>query len=210
MIEPMDDQVGEQALQGAELEAAIKKFDEAMATADQAAPPKPTAPSPELEAAAAKFKEAFAERSFSQRNEDLGKMINCHLCGFRHREADPIARLSRAHGEQKFGDVVIPSRHVLFAKKRFNPHRNSKVLQFVRLTEKIYNEDIAPYFAPDPEHPDNLIRRAQRQAAKIMRRIWIAQRVVLKHMQDQSRRINVGLELPGSRYSHPVRDRKQS
>lgn len=183
MIEPMDDQVGGQS----------------------------AASSAELQAAVAKFNEAFAERSFSQRHEDLGKMINCQLCGSRHREGDPVVRLSRAHGEQKLHD--FPSRHApgnrpRNAKIRFNPHRHPKVIQFIQLSEKIYNEDIAPYFRPDPEHPDNLIRRAQRQAARIMRRIWIAQRVARKNMQDHSRRINAGLEIPGSRYSHPVKDRK--
>lgn len=199
MIEPMDDHVNEQSSTPWSPETAYTEGQQVS---------EPTSVSSELETAVTRFKKAFAERSFSQRHEDLGKMINCRVCGRRHRQADPVALLSRAHGKQAFRD--LPSRSVMFAKKRFNPHHNDKVRQFVRLTREIYMNDIAPYFQPDPEHPDNLICRAQRRAARIMRRQWIAERLARKHMQDHSRRINAGLEIPGSRYSHPVRDRKQA
>lgn len=196
------DVINEQALGGEELAAAIQKFREG-----EPVKVEPFKPSPELTKAIEKFKEQFAERTYSQRHEELGKMINCHLCNRRHREADPLALSSHAHrSDATFRD--LPSRHVLFAKRRFNPHRNAKILQFVRLTEKILKEEIEPFFRPDPEHPDNLIRRAQRRAAKVMRRTWIKERLVQKHMQDHSRRINAGLEVPGSRYSHPVKDHK--
>src|SRR6266566_1295673 len=121
---------------------------------------------PELTEAVKKFAEAFAERSFSQRHEDLGKMIDCRLCGRRHREGDSLAKLSRAHGEQKFGDIKIPSRSVAFKKQRIHPHHNSRIRQFANLAEKIYTQDIAPYFH---EEGDRLIRRAQRRAAIILR-----------------------------------------
>jgi hypothetical protein len=167
----------------------------------------------EVDAAAAKFREAFAERNFSQRHEELGKMIDCHLCGVRHREGDPLFKNSRAHAEQKRATQEVASLGSVprsnFAKPRFNPHHGAKQIQFAQLSAKIHEEDIAPYFRPDPEHPDNLIRRAQRIAAKFLRRLWIKPRVAYKHMQDHSRRINAGLEVPGSRYSHPMRDHKK-
>lgn len=176
--------------------------------------------SAELNEAVEKFKKAFAERSFSERHEDLGKMINCHLCGRRHYEGDPLAKLSVGHGEQKKLVIEQPSIHNIhkphrkmhqFAHvERAVPRHNPTIRDFVKLTEKIFHEDIEPYFRPDPEHPDNLIRRAQRQAAKILRKKYVAARLVLKHMQDHSRRINAGLEAPGSRYSHPVRNRKKA
>lgn len=167
---------------------------------------------PELVAAVEKFKEQFAERSFSQRHEELGKMIDCRLCGIRHREGDPLFKFSAAHGEQKRATQETPSWHnkdrVNFSKPRFNPHHGAKQIAFAQLSAKIYEEDIAPYFSPDSEHPDSLIRRAQRQAAKFLRNLWIKPRIAYKHIQEHSRRINAGLEIPGSRYSHPVRDRK--
>lgn len=106
MIDPKDDGViNEQAMSGPELEAAVKKFKDVFAESDLAR--KETELNDlKLKAAAQKFNEAFAERTFSQRHEDLGKMINCGLCGRRHRQADPIALASRAHGEQKFADLI--------------------------------------------------------------------------------------------------------
>lgn len=165
-----------------------------------------------VEAAAAKFKAAFTERSFSGRHEELGKMINCPRCGMRHREGDPLFKNSTAHGEQFGAATEVPSLGSVprsnFSKPRFNPHHGAKQIQFAKLSEKIYEEDIKPFFKPDEEHPDNLIRRAQRIAAKFLRRLWIKPRIAYKHMQDHSRRINMGLEVPGSRYSHPVKDHK--
>ena len=155
---------------------------------------------PELAAAVAKFEEQQRLKSFSERHPDLGKMIDCRLCGRRHREGDPLAKESRAHGEQKFGDVEIPSRSVTFKKQRINPHHNDKVRRFVRLTKKIFDEDIAPYFhAETPEEQENLVRRAQRRAAHILRKFWIKPRIARKHTQDVSRRVNRGLLPGGSR-----------
>jgi hypothetical protein len=143
-----------------------------------------------------KFNEQFAKRSFSKRHEELGKMIDCRLCGHRHRTGDTLVLASRAHGEQK---EVNPSRSVIFKKQRFHPHHNSRTRLFADLAAKIYNEDIAPYFSPDPKLPDNLIRRAQRRAALILKKRWIAARVIKKHMQSVSRRINWSLLPGGSR-----------
>lgn len=33
------------------------------------------------------FEKAFKQRSFSERNPELGKMIKCQLCGQRHRDS---------------------------------------------------------------------------------------------------------------------------
>jgi hypothetical protein len=152
----------------------------------------------ELEAAAERFRKEFAERSFSGRHEELGKMINCRLCGRRHREGDPLVKDSTAHNNRHLLDV--PSRYVAFKKQRINPHHNDRIRRFGRLTKKIFDEDIAPYFHADtPEEQENLVRRAQRRAARILRRFWITPRLARKHMQDVSRRVNRGLLPGGSR-----------
>jgi len=152
----------------------------------------------ELAEAAERFRKEFAERSFSERHEEFGKMINCRLCGRRHREDDPLFKESTAHGPQKF--VTFPSRHIAFKKQRVNPHHNDRIRRFAYLTTKIFTEDIAPYFNPSTdEEKDYLVRRAQRKAAHILRKFWIAPRLARKHMQDVSRRINRGLLPGGSR-----------
>lgn len=42
------------------------------------------------DAAVAKFRKAFAERSFSERNPELGKMRKCPYCSHRHRAAQIV------------------------------------------------------------------------------------------------------------------------
>lgn len=170
-------------------EKIIVPFDDVIA--DQA-----TTDASKLAEAVKKFNEQFAERSFGQRHEELGKMINCRLCGRRHRAGDPLIKESTSHGPQPFADRVMPSRAVYFAKRHINQRHNSKVHEFAQLAEKIYNEDIAPYFTAEG---DKLIRRAQRRAALILRKRWIAARVIKKHIQSISRRINFGLLPGGSR-----------
>ena len=165
-----------------------------------------------LKTAVANFFEKFFERSFSNRHPELGKMIDCPLCGMRHREGDPIAKLSIAHNPairtelSRHGRPVLYgpvqkylSRSAAFKKQRIVQRRNPKIHAFTQLAEKIYEEDIKPFFTPDPEHPDNLIRRAQRRAAHILRKDWIVARGARKHMQFVSRQINRGLLPGGSR-----------
>ena len=152
--------------------------------------------SSELTEAVEKFHEAFAGRTFSQRHEELGKMINCPRCGLRHRAGDPLIKESTAHGEQKKAVFDQPSGAAYFSKQRINQRHNSRVHEFAQLAEKIYNEEIAPYFHAEG---DILIRRAQRQAAAILRKRWVASLALRKHMQSVSRRINWGLLPGGSR-----------
>jgi len=156
----------------------------------------PTSGEAGLAEAAKKFEQQFTERSYGQRHEELGKMINCRLCGRRHRAGDPLIKESTAHGPQPFADRELPARTAYYAKQRINQRHNSRVHEFAHLAEKIYNEEIAPYFSAEG---DKLIRRAQRQAAAILRKRWIAARVIKKHMQAVSRRINWGLVRGGSR-----------
>jgi len=52
------------------------------------------------------------QRPFADRNTSLGKMINCDVCGTRHRQG--------IRCEQKIVVLAYPSRHP--KKVRFNPH----------------------------------------------------------------------------------------
>jgi hypothetical protein len=54
----------------------------------------------------------ISRRPFADRNTSLGKMINCEVCGTRHRQA--------IRCEQKIVVLAYPSRHP--KKVRFNPH----------------------------------------------------------------------------------------
>ncbi|HXQ37224.1 MAG TPA: hypothetical protein VN843_24655 [Anaerolineales bacterium] len=48
--------------------------------------------SPEALAAAASALESITNRSFSGRNSELGKMVNCRVCNRRHRKVDVVYR----------------------------------------------------------------------------------------------------------------------
>lgn len=57
----------------------------------------------QLKAAVDKFDVAFHQRSFSQRNPELGKMIKCASCGHRHRSYECPQRFAttiRQEGKQ--------------------------------------------------------------------------------------------------------------
>jgi|SRR5579864_1051942 len=94
-----------------------------------------------LAQAVAGFEEDRRNASFSKRNPDLGKMINCSLCGMRHRVHDPVMLNSTAHGEQVFGQIKEPSRTAWFAKKRLHPHLNRTNLVFVQRVR-----ELLPYY----------------------------------------------------------------
>ncbi len=66
-----------------------------------------------------KFQKAFRERSFSGRNAELGKMMDCPACGFRHRAA-----LSQCHkrGEVAYA-IIAEDKH---ARGTANPYWRAK------------------------------------------------------------------------------------
>jgi hypothetical protein len=155
---------------------------------------------PELAAALAKFQEKFAERSYSQRHSDLGKMINCRLCGKRHREADPILKDSTAHGAQPAAIHDNPSATTyakMTKRHRIFEHHSARLLQLVERTRKIFHEDIEPYFAEEGQ--DRLVKRARRRAVIQLKRERAVRDRACQHQQDVSRRINLGLLPGGSR-----------
>jgi hypothetical protein len=70
--------------------------------------------------AIAKLREDIAERSFSGRHPELGKMKKCQICGLRHRSSIVCKE-----------NVLVPTAQTRkgvfgaaqFAKKRVRPHR---------------------------------------------------------------------------------------
>ncbi len=87
----------------------------------------------EVQDAIAKFFAEFKERSYSGRHPELGKMVNCAICGTRHRASQVC--------EQKFkegtGPVEPKHRHGLWLKKLMNPHFSRYSLQVVDLTRQL-------------------------------------------------------------------------
>ena len=70
---------------------------------------------------------SIEQRPFTDRNTNLGKMINCDVCGTRHRQA--------IRCEQKIVVLAYPSRHP--KKVRFNPHlKHGKVGRTQAITKR--------------------------------------------------------------------------
>lgn len=162
----------------------------------------------ELQQAIAKFNKEHAEKSFSARHPELGRMVNCQICGNRHREHDPIVVCTQRFCTSKHDSSVLltsDSAHdgpatikdvigaAAFAKKRHNPHINQRKLQLVELTRKIFHEEFEPYFT---DHVKSM-HEARRAAKAILKAAHRAVSDKLRQQQDISRRINRGL-LPGS------------
>ena len=161
----------------------------------------------ELQQAIAKFNKEHAEKSFSGRHPELGRMINCQICGNRHREHDSIVVCTQRFCTSKHDSSVLltsDSAHdgpatikdvigaAAFAKKRRNPHFSHRRLQLVQMTQQIFHEEFEPYFT---DHVSSM-KQARMIAAIALKNARRVRSQSKQHQQDCSRRINRGL-LPG-------------
>ena len=78
--------------------------------------------------AIAKLREDIADRSFSGRHPELGKMIKCQICGLRHRSSIVCKqRFALREDGEPVGLAAQTRKGVFgaaqFAKKRVHPHR---------------------------------------------------------------------------------------
>jgi hypothetical protein len=157
-------------------------------------------------------------RPYSGRNPQYGKMINCGICGRRHRQLQVVKAHPAFGGTQTFtcvqvfhkgregsateGVELIASQKTLkgifgaqaFAKKRLHPHPSKRKLQLVERTQKLFYEN-EPYFTDAKLNMQESRDMAQRELKGERRKA----RRPLRRTQDVSRRINAGLALVGSR-----------
>jgi len=118
-----------------------------------------------LERATAKAIEEIHSRSFSGRNPELGKMINCH-CGRRHRESEKhdMKYIAEA-GKTPATESLIEERRIrltvgaaAFKWKRRKPHLNKRANEFVQLVYSL---------VPDIYTHEQL-EKARRKAKRIL------------------------------------------
>jgi len=155
-------------------------------------------------------------RSFSQRNPHLGKMINCPVCRSRHREHErkceqvftyriddyeyfiedengnkvPDYRTAVRPGEKP--TVKQQVGRAAFAKKRLRPHPSKIKLQFIQRTREVFTR---LGFATDSNKAtfEKDLQRARIVAAREIRRERELSDREYRRRTDQSRRINRGL-----------------
>lgn len=133
--------------------------------------------SPEAQAAADKALGDIRDRSFSGRNPELGKMINCQVCDRRHRAVIKCKQVFKQlwvdedveTGELtiQYATVPLPGQNpgpkaiigaAFFAKKRKNPHPSRRKLQYIRLVRKL---------TPD-EYTQEDLKDAREMAAELL------------------------------------------
>jgi hypothetical protein len=177
---------------------------------------KPFEISAALQAALDDAKKIIEGRSFSDRHPELGKMVNCQVCGHRHR-------VNERKCEQKFtfrvgdyelfredekGKLVPDTRTAIrpnekptmkqmmgqaaFAKKRFKPHHSKIKLQFIERTRVIFQREGFDVDS-DKETFEKNLQHARVLAARELRKERRAARKEIHKRQDTSRRINRGL-----------------
>ena len=156
-------------------------------------------------------------RSFSERNPELGKMVNCKVCGTRHRvnERKCEQKFTYSVGdyelfrEDENGELVPDYRTCMrpnerqtkrqvagaaaFKGKRLKSHHSKVQLQFIERTRKVFLELGFDPDEKDKEVFEKNLQRARVLAAREIRRERELNDRRIRIEQDLSRRINKGL-----------------
>jgi hypothetical protein len=143
----------------------------------------------EVAQAIAKFREALPERSFSGRHPELGRMINCKVCGRRHRAIpECVERVLIPTAKTRKGALGAAT----FVKKRLQPHHSHRLLRLVQLTQDLFSK----YFPEQISDPQKAMQAARGEAKAVQRRAYAETRAALQRQQHKSRQINWNL-IPG-------------
>jgi hypothetical protein len=151
--------------------------------------------SEELQKAIDSVTHDIKSRPFSERHPELGKMVNCQVCGTRHRKNErkceqvftyragdfEIYRMDEKTNElvPDYRTAVRPDekptkRQVMgtaaFAKKRIHPHPSKIKLQFIERTRKIFSELDFPLERAENEEVSDFKEKFQKnlQRARIL------------------------------------------
>lgn len=156
----------------------------------------------EVQKAIEKFRKEFADRSFSQRHPELGRMINCAVCFLRHRSSQVchqrfVKELTPPEGLTGLTKFQLLGR-AAFAKKRIKPHYSKKRLQLVQRTVELYpvHSGIWPS-TPEKSVEVVTMQMARREAREGLEKEYAVKRARLQDAQYRNRRINHGL-VPGN------------
>jgi len=155
--------------------------------ADDVVSEQANAASEELLKAVESFHQSFKERSFSGRHKELGKMINCGVCGRRHRKSEVceqrFAKVRIGHSEEyrQTTPVNPKPRLGIGPKKRMNPHFSKRRITLVQRVKEFIEA------MPGSEDFANEVRELMLQGLK---RGWKLRAKIYRDTQKQSRAIN--------------------
>lgn len=147
------------------------------------------------------FRARFEQRSFSERNPELGRMLKCQICLTRHRSSKVCRQKfatgthdPRPEGEKK---LLVASQATIkgvwgalgFAKKRRSSHHSHRMLRLVQLTQDLFPK----YYPGQINDPEKAMKAARGEAHAILRRGYVKVRQGVVARQQESRRINRSL-----------------
>jgi hypothetical protein len=158
-----------------------------------------------LQAIVAATLESIRGRSFSERNPELGKMVNCSVCDSRHRSSQVCVRKHKyLHTEAEVDNdgKTIGTPSDVFAvidrparpKGRRRPRPNHSHFSIIEIAKDIYGRGTS-YDGNTPEDVAKL-QEVRVEAVREWKRRRRAAAKRKRRQQDVSRRINQGL-LPG-------------
>ncbi len=158
-------------------------------------------------------------RSFFERNPQLGRMVNCQVCRTRHRlnERKCVQVFTYRVGDYELlkendkGELVPAYRTCVeegvrptmkqvmgaatFKKKRFHPHPSKMKLLFIERTREIFGQLGFSLDEPKSETFQKNLQRARVLAAREIRREREISDREYRRRADQARRINRGLKV---------------
>jgi ribosomal protein L32 len=151
-----------------------------------------------------RFRKEFRNRSFSQRNLALGKMVNCAVCGTRHRSSricqqQFVVELTPPEGLTHLTKFQILGRKA-FAGKRVKPHYSKKQLQLVQRTWELMPLEEGLWSGTETKSAEMVAMQvARRNARAQLKRERNEKRSKLQAAQRRSRRVNLGFLAGNSR-----------
>jgi hypothetical protein len=131
-----------------------------------------------------KFREDFKNRSFAERHVELGKMINCQICGLRHRSSQKCEQRISTPAASNTRKGVYGA--AIFAKKRIHVHHSKKSLQLVQLTQELFSK----YYENQIKDPQKAMIAARGEARATLLRNRRDKKRKKRNQQKESRKIN--------------------
>ena len=159
-------------------------------------------------------------KSFSARHPELGKMVNCYVCGLRHRAAKictPVYVTSKTETVEAEDGSIVPAPMLAsqltrkgvygakqFARQRILKHRNRWSLMVLDRATQYYRKEMSFYPSivvdkedatdeekkSNQEFRDKIGKQALSRALNILRTARTARRRTLFKITRESRRIN--------------------
>lgn len=146
----------------------------------------------ELSQLAQFFFDSRKDKSFSERHPELGKMINCPVCGERHRSAHVCVP---TYAKGKNGEDRLCSQHTnkgiygaAAYRGRILKHRNAWGLKVLERATMLFRKDYAPFYKDEDAAGKMALSRALNELREERNARRRKQRSIVKESRRRNRR----------------------